>query len=139
MEVPLGLVAGHPLNATDCVGQEEFVGLQERLGREGAFVHLDSVVQGGANQHGAHDASHAPVVQAWGVEHAIGHHEQVGPGGLDDFLVRVQNQGVAPTLDARVPRGVDVDRRGDVLVPTDGRHVLVHVLVDVHVEPFGRE
>ena len=60
VEVAFGLVARHPFNASDGVGQEQFVGLQQRLRREGGFVDFDAVVQGGSDEDRTHDAPTHP-------------------------------------------------------------------------------
>ena len=98
VEVSFGLVAGHPFNAPDGVGEEQLVSLKQRLRRQGTFVHLHAVVHGGLDGDRTHDASHAARLDAWGVEDAVGDHKQVGTGRFNDVLVRVQDERVAPAV-----------------------------------------
>ena len=137
VEIPLGLVAGDPFDATDGIGQEELVGLNQVLGRQGSFVNLHVAVDGGADQHRAHDAAHASVVQARRVQDAVGDDEQIRTRRLDDPLLRIQHERIAPATGRGMACRLNVDGAGHVFEFADGRGVLDHVLVDVHVQAFG--
>jgi hypothetical protein len=89
--VTLGAVSSYPIDASDGIGEKDFVGSEQMLGQNGAFVDFDAVGQSQIDHLHAHGARQATFFQTWGVKHAIANDEKI-TGGRLEYLAAVVGQ-----------------------------------------------